>query len=266
MGSSAPVFQDLAAAIGLNEAQGALGIGPRRVLINTNGTHIIKAGDYAPASHFLLLPAAGLATLDCGGLAYNIPYEFISATGGSTVTLDFGEDVFIRSPDILPGTATVRSVNLPANQRATVIRLGGNQVFVDFSGPAYELGVWTPAIVGSTTAGTATYSPTPLGRFVRIGQLVTFNAEIRLSSISGATGLVRITGLPYVARGAGNDAYAVGVPNWLDLTNSPSGGVILGGTDYIDLRRADGGNAATMDAAVELQNTTRIHVGGSYVI
>jgi len=253
--------QALLAGYGANEMQAAAGIEPRRILINTNGTHIINTEDYAPALHLILLPASGSATLDCAALAYNAAYEFVSGTGATTATLDFGEDLYIRAAHILPGDSTVRSIDLRANQRVTVIRLGGNQVFVDFGAPILEDGTWEPELAGATTAGTHSYGLRQ-AKWIRQGDLVTFNAEIRLSSTSGATGQLRITGLPFPARGSLNDQYSCPVPYWLDFTNPISGGAIGGNTSHINIWRPAG---VVMDAS-ELQNTSRIRVSGSYRI
>lgn len=59
---------------------------------------------------------------------------------------------------------------------------------------AYDEGVFTPTIVGATTAGTATYS-TQLGRFTRIGNRVFFDIAIGWTGHTG-TGAMRIAGLP----------------------------------------------------------------------
>lgn len=246
------------------EAQAALGIGPRRVLINTAGTHIVNAADYAPALHLLIIPTSTTATLDCAGLVFNAPYEFINAQPSTTVTLDFGEDVYIRSPDISPGITTVRTLSLPPNNRVTVIRIGGNQVFVDYASPPVESGTWTPIFYGSTTPGTQAYS-LQQARWLRFGDLVTLNAEIRLSSTSGAAGNLRIGGAPFTALGNNNDLYPMVVPYQLNFTSNIKGGSIEGGTDYISLWTESAGDSAALNAS-ELENASRIRIGGSYMI
>lgn len=59
----------------------------------------------------------------------------------------------------------------------------------------YEEGNWTPSIVGTSTAGTATYS-TRSGTYIKIGRLVHITCYIIWSSGTG-TGNLRITGLPF---------------------------------------------------------------------
>ena len=54
---------------------------------------------------------------------------------------------------------------------------------------------FTPTIVGSTTAGTATYS-SAAGRATKVGRLVTFSLRVIYSAGTG-TGNLRVGGLPY---------------------------------------------------------------------
>jgi hypothetical protein len=65
----------------------------------------------------------------------------------------------------------------------------------------YEEGSFTPVVVGSSSAGTATYSAQN-GRYVKIGRAVNFNLYCDWSAGTG-TGNLHIGGLPYVADSAG---------------------------------------------------------------
>ena len=66
----------------------------------------------------------------------------------------------------------------------------------------YEEGTWTPAIVGSTTAGT--YTPTTVqGAYTKVGRQVTAHLYFNsFSASTGGAGHLKITGLPF--------AYALG--------------------------------------------------------
>jgi len=59
----------------------------------------------------------------------------------------------------------------------------------------YEEGTWTPTVVGTSSAGTATYS-SQSGTYVKIGKMVTVNALLVYSSGTG-TGNLQIAGLPF---------------------------------------------------------------------
>jgi hypothetical protein len=65
----------------------------------------------------------------------------------------------------------------------------------------YEEGTWTPAIAGSTTAGTYTYEAVRTGgKYTKVGNLVTIWGVARIDAITSAgTGLLVITGLPFTS-------------------------------------------------------------------
>ena len=79
----------------------------------------------------------------------------------------------------------------------------------------YEEGTFTPAVTGSTTAGTATYVGRS-GKYTKIGNLVQVQIFIDYNSHTG-TGDTRITGLPFT-NGANFSAASVGYANGLTLT------------------------------------------------
>jgi hypothetical protein len=61
----------------------------------------------------------------------------------------------------------------------------------------YEEGTFTPTVVGSTTAGTATYSPgAQNGYYTKVGRLVTVQVYMVWSGHTG-TGNMRFAGLPF---------------------------------------------------------------------
>jgi hypothetical protein len=60
----------------------------------------------------------------------------------------------------------------------------------------YEEGTWTPAVEGSVTAGTATYGSQG-GSYTKIGNKVTCWFSITNFAQSGASGSLKITGLPF---------------------------------------------------------------------
>ena len=64
----------------------------------------------------------------------------------------------------------------------------------------YEEGTWTPAVQGSTTAGTATYA-TQTGQYTKIGNRVFFNLRIIYTGGTG-TGNLRVGGLPFTSSSA----------------------------------------------------------------
>ena len=62
-----------------------------------------------------------------------------------------------------------------------------------------EKGTWTPVLVGSTVAGTHTYSQ-QVGRYTKIDNLVYISMRLTITSIdSNASGDLNIAGLPFIS-------------------------------------------------------------------
>jgi hypothetical protein len=82
----------------------------------------------------------------------------------------------------------------------------------------YEEGTWTPTVSGSTTAGTGTYNAA-VGRYTKVGCVVTAQGYINLASHTGAGNLL-LTGLPFTQKNV-SDLYggiSIGYLNNLALT------------------------------------------------
>lgn len=63
----------------------------------------------------------------------------------------------------------------------------------------YEVGTWTPVLIGSSTTGTNSYQ-TQIGEYTRIGDMVHLRILLILDGTSGAldsTGTLLITGMPF---------------------------------------------------------------------
>ena len=96
-------------------------------------------------------------------------------------------------PNQLARTTILASTN---SNSAIVLATGTKEVFITLPASKIadiETGTWTPAIYGSTGAGTATYS-TQLGYYTRIGKVLTFHASVVFTGHTG-TGDMRMNGL-----------------------------------------------------------------------
>jgi hypothetical protein len=62
----------------------------------------------------------------------------------------------------------------------------------------YEEGTWSPTVTGSATLGTATFSGTQDGFYVKVGSLVTVNFSYTTTAHTG-TGKIRIGNLPFTS-------------------------------------------------------------------
>lgn len=114
----------------------------------------------------------------------------------------------------------------------------------------YQEGSFTPTIVGTTTAGTGTYT-VQLGRYTRIGNRVLFSAYITWTAHTG-TGNMRISGLPFTV--AGNTIPCAVYASDLSFTGQLQAVAVTGGTQ-IYVRQVSGGGTfseVAMDAAATL--------------
>ena len=61
----------------------------------------------------------------------------------------------------------------------------------------YEEGLWSPGLKGASSSNVATLTSATKGSYVKIGNQVTVNFIVVVSSIGSASGTVQITGLPF---------------------------------------------------------------------
>ena len=125
---------------------------------------------------------------------------------------------------------------------------GTSELFDD-----YEEGTWTPQLTnatGPTTPYTMSNIVTP--RYTKIGRLVHVECWVQTTNVNtaGASGALRIAGLPFTA---GSSSFAAAgvtyIATWAG--DSPSSGIVEGGSTLITLRTrsASNGADAAMDAA-----------------
>lgn len=139
-------------------------------------------------------------------------------------------DVKITNGSVTQGTAA-KGFDFSANTPAA----GKTSTLLNW----YEEGTFTPTIVGTTSAGTGTYS-TQSGTYTRIGRVVTFSLVLVWTAHTG-TGNIRVNGLPFtpssvqyvvpaiaynLALTAGNTLIARTVASTasIELLQSPTGG------------------------------------------
>jgi hypothetical protein len=131
-----------------------------------------------------------------------------------------GTEVIIQTTD---NGSTGRNNRLTVKNDGTVeisknlkITTSGNGI--DFSATAgtgtsellddYEEGAWTPALAGSSTAGSFTYT-TQNGVYTKIGNIVIASANVKVASVStSAAGFARLTGGPFTSNGTATSSSA----------------------------------------------------------
>jgi hypothetical protein len=121
------------------------------------------------------------------------------------------------STGIVPGRIVFETTNTSGTltERARItsdgyVRLASGSLGIQFNGDTaaanalddYEEGTFTPTIVGTTTAGTATYGQ-QTGRYTKIGNRVLFKIFVNYNSHTG-TGNIEIAGLPFTVSNAGS--------------------------------------------------------------
>jgi hypothetical protein len=126
----------------------------------------------------------------------------------------------------------------------------------------YEEGTFTPTIIGSTTAGTATYGGGQSGSYTKIGNFVHFTIYLGYSGGTG-TGDLRISGLPFTISPSSLPSFTFGVflAVALSANNFPIAGGI-GSTNQIYINQIPTGGGS--QTSVPYDDTAVIQVSGSY--
>lgn len=122
----------------------------------------------------------------------------------------------------------------------------------------FERGDWVPAVEGSTSAGTGTYTNRD-GRYTRIGDVVYFKGYVEYTAHTG-TGNIRIAGLPYFA-GADSMQDTVNVRSANLTFTGQLLGFIGSGDQYITLQTITSGATGS---SVAMDTAATIYVSGLY--
>ena len=129
------------------------------------------------------------------GTTFNAPVVKVTSTG------------LIAKTTIAVGNATPSTsgagITFPADQTI----LGGSTDANTLDD--YEQGTWTPTVIGTTTAGTGTYS-TQNGQYTKVGNMVTATSYVEWSAHTG-TGNMQLGGLPFTTLNAGANLGSVDI-------------------------------------------------------
>jgi hypothetical protein len=150
------------------------------------------------------------------------------------------------------------------------VRLSSGSGGIQFNGDTsasnalddYEEGTFTPTIIGSSTAGTATYT-TQVGRYTKIGRQVSCQIDIGYNSGTG-TGDLAISGLPFAENQATNPAVTIGYFDAITLTAlNYAMAYIASGSARIDFVQIPVGGGALTSVAYD--GSGRIILNVTYV-
>jgi len=208
------------------------------------------AGAYGTGSTYPREFVMTSARLDSGSL----PILRIGGQGGIKFAVDVNT---VRGEFDTSGNLTLNTGNL-------VIGTSGKGI--DFSATAgtgtselladYEEGTFTPAVYGTTSAGTATYA-NQYGRYTKVGDTVRFTIYLNWGSHTG-TGNMRISGLPYTPN---SNASEFSIPaTWCNNLTLTAGNIVVcqvapGDTNLYVVQNPTGGGASSavaMDAGASM--------------
>ena len=129
----------------------------------------------------------------------------------------------------------------------------------------YEEGTFTPTIIGTTTAGTGTYS-TQSGTYTKVGRLVSCQIFLNWTAQTG-TGDMRISGLPFLVSGASN-YFAAAAIGYLSNVSLSAGNIATGyainATSVITLGQYPTGGGAGSGIAMDTSGEILISV--TYIV
>lgn len=158
---------------------------------------------------------ADWATLYAAGDGNHYFYNAASSTAGSninfneTVVFDDSNNIKITNGNLVIGTSG-KGIDFSVTSEGTGTMT--SELFSD-----YEEGTWTATLTGSTAAPTTPVTAT--GRYTKIGRLVNVMVSFVNADTTGATGVMRITGLPYTA--SANVTYAMGTAGSFNTGAAP---------------------------------------------
>ena len=161
----------------------------------TSNTFYVGQNHYYNGTNFIYT-TTGYATQyqSGGGTGSHIFFSAPSGTAGSVATmtqvLKFGKGVTVALEGA--NTQVGTGITFPAAQVAS----SDANTLDD-----YEEGTWTPTIYGGSTTGTTTYGSNRVGRYTKIGNVVTIQFTVGWTGQTG-TGSLNIGGLPFTTTNA----------------------------------------------------------------
>jgi hypothetical protein len=134
---------------------------------------------------------------------------------------------------------------------------GTSELFDD-----YEEGIWIPVLIGTTVAGTGTYTVQE-GKYTKVGNLVTFQMRLDWSAHTG-TGTMQLQGLPFTTSATGIGTATVYVSGVASSVGTFIQCFLSNSTTDIRLREvATGGGSA---ASVAMDTAGQMFISGHYYV
>ena len=128
---------------------------------------------------------------------------------------------------------------------------------------AYKEGTWTPALDGGGSGVGVTYSK-QAGKYVKVGKIVTINANITLSNKGATTGNSAIIGLPFSSDGACDVPVTITVSPLNSAGYGPIAfGTLLAGSTQINLFKM-GTSGLSFFTDADMLNNTAFLISATY--
>ena len=158
------------------------------------------------------------------GVGVVTPLTLDMSTGG---TATFAKNVTITDGNLV--VASGHGIDFSATSNSSGSMSG--ELFSD-----YEEGAWTPTYTGSGGNPTATYDAQQFGFYTRIGRKVFIIGRVRTDAVSGGSGVLQVSGLPYTVNSSLNsDNFTSGggiVSDAFGSNNPHSTMMIAGSTSF----------------------------------
>jgi hypothetical protein len=192
-----------------------LGISPAMVILDAGNVGIAKTN---PSNALHIAKAASSVLLD------GLKVERDPSTTTSAIFNAFGGAANIVSNSGVTSSFTAPIVFALSDNTTTteIARITSNGLTFNGDTAAanalddYEEGTFSPTIIGTTTAGTATYTEQN-GRYTKIGRLVQFEIYMVYTAGTG-TGNLRISNLPFTIGGLTYAAFSIGAFDAIAMT------------------------------------------------
>jgi len=185
--------------------------------------------------------------------------------GGTGVTTSTGTgNTVLSAAPTLSGNVSLSTGNLVQGTAAKGFNFTANTPAAGMTSQLlnwYEEGTFTPTIIGTGTAGTATYAP-QTGVYTRTGRAVSFAITIIWSGHTG-TGNMRVSALPFAGNAAYNFAVALGYVDNVALTAGNILTAYLTDTAIILQQTPTGGGA---NANVPIDAAGGLMISGTYFV
>jgi hypothetical protein len=181
------------------------------------------------ASGFSNLYFSDTGSYSVGGFIYNHTDNYLATNvnGAERMRIDSSGNVTVETGNLVIGTSG-KGIDFSATSDGSGTMT--SEVLDD-----YETGTWTPAITDGTNSPTMAAQ---VGKYTKIGNLVTAEGYINVTAAGSATGNISIAGLPFTNDSAANN-FGVCSFGYMNNGSLPSGttpsGYIPGNTNYVSL-------------------------------